>query len=319
VHLLLARSLFVRNPSQARLEYRIGCAQDSGVCVIDEALGLVRGYDDALELVPDGARGISVLQNLADKLAPRLPSTVIRLDRVLAERDPTSLEPAVRAAHASLSDLTNHESWCDGEKGARANENARAACVADGLAAAQRLRTSVPEKCEGYALHAELRVAGGEVDAGFDELEQAIDHVVDRSACAQRLVSLALTTKNNNVRVDAALDRLLKLGCEVAEDCAKNLKYAADIEAQRGSSRRALSLTKKAWERAPERDDLLMSVAQMAEAQGFHGEALEAYTKLSDRHPDDKRWSEGATRERLAATRGVFERVEAPAPETPPK
>src|SRR5205823_717295 len=78
VHLLLARSLFVRNPSQARLEYRIGCAQDRGLCNIDEALALVHGYDDALELVPNDPAGVSVLQNLTAKLEPRLPSTVVR-------------------------------------------------------------------------------------------------------------------------------------------------------------------------------------------------------------------------------------------------
>lgn len=299
VHLLLARSLYVRNPSQARLEYRIACTQDSGTCTTEEAALLVHDYDEAMELVPDGQAGLGVLFYLTTKLAERLPSTVVRLDRVIVERDPGALAPALRAGSAALKDVQNGEAWCD--------EGSRASCLADGLAAAQRLRVATPDKCDGHALHADLRVAAGEVDAGFAELDAALDQVTDRSACGRRLVSLAVQT-HNNARVDTALDRLLKLGCEAPAECVTNFTFAADIESQRGSSRRALALKKKAWERAPERDDLLIAIAQMAEAQGFHGEALEAYTKLSERHPEDKRWSEGATRERLAATRGVFER-----------
>ena len=112
----------------------------------------------------------------------------------------------------------------------------------------------------------------------------------------------------NKLRVDAALDRLLKLGCEAPAECVNNLKFAADIETGRGSHRRALALLKKAWERAPERDDLLIEVAAKAEGQGLHGEALEAYTKLADRRPGEPKWAEGATRARQAAARGVFER-----------
>ncbi|MBN8883622.1 MAG: hypothetical protein J0H73_15080, partial [Salana multivorans] len=86
--------------------------------------------------------------------------------------------------------------------------------------------------------------------------------------CARRLVSLAVETKNT-ARVDAALDRLLKLGCEAPAECVTNLIFAAGIESGRGAQRRALALMKKAWERAPERDDLLVEVASRAEAQGM--------------------------------------------------
>ncbi|OJY24519.1 MAG: hypothetical protein BGO98_16560 [Myxococcales bacterium 68-20] len=305
VHLLLARTLFVKNPSQARLEYRIACIQDKALCGVEESVRLVGGYEEAMELVPDDGLGLSVLTALATHLGTRLPATVVRLDREITARDPTALAPVHRAAARSLGDVRDREGWCvdsaDGAKGARAS------CISEGLAAAARLRASAPEKCDGHALTAELRVAIGEVDAGFAELDRSLEEVVERSPCARRLVSLAVETKNT-ARVDAALDRLLKLGCEAPAECVTNLIFAAGIESGRGAQRRALALMKKAWERAPERDDLLVEVASRAEAQGMHGEALEAYMKLVDRHPDEPKWSAAVVRAREAATRRVFER-----------
>lgn len=300
VHLLLARSLFARNPSQARLEYRIACEQDTTTCQTDEAARLVSGYRDAMELVPDGARGLSTLSRLTTLLEQRLPSSVVMLDREILKRDPQALEPLRRAALAAIWDLRSPEAWCDGA--------ARAECVEEGQGAARKLRALAPGRCEGHALSAELRVVAGEVDAGFGELDKALDLVTDRSACARRLVTLAVQT-NNPARIDSSVDRLLKAGCESPPDCVANLTFAAATENDRGRTRRALVLTKKAWERAPERDDLLIEVAMKSEAQGFHGEALDAYTKLQERHPDDPRWAQGATREKNAAARGVFDHL----------
>lgn len=305
VHLLLARSLFAKNPSQARLEYRTACVQDSGLCSVDEAVRLVRSFDDAMELVPDGEPGLRVLVHLASRLEARLPSTVVRLDREIAARDPKSLDPVNRAAARALGDLRDGEAWCAGAPGDRPVTSGL--CVSEGLEAASRLRAAAPEKCDGHALTAELRVATGDVDAGFAVLDRALEEVTERSPCARRLVRLALETKSAR-RVDAALDRLLKLGCEAPAECVENLTFAASVEAGRGARRRALALSKKAWERAPERDDLLEDIAAKAAAEGLHGEALEAYTKLADRHPGDPRWTEAVTREREAATRRVFER-----------
>jgi tetratricopeptide (TPR) repeat protein len=299
VHLLLARSMFVRNPSQARLEYRIACEQDTSLCVVQEALPLVGDYYDAMELVPEGPRGVPVLKSLAERLGSRLPSTVVRLDRELSARDPADLDPVRRSATAVMRDIVGGEPWCSGP--------ARQACLEEGLLAARRLRIAAPDKCDGHALVAELRIAAGEPDAGFSELDAALDQVTERSACARRLVTLAEQT-GNPVYVDAALGRLLKLGCEAPPECVTNLVFAAEVESRRGSHRRALALMRKAWERAPERDELLGELARRAEAQGLHGEALEAYTKLLERHPDDPRWAEAVAREREAVARGVFQR-----------
>lgn len=299
VHLLIARSLFVKNPSQARLEYRIACEQDSQLCAMEESFRLVGTFEDAMELVPDGPRGPAALERLANVLGTRLPSSVVRLDQELSARDPGAIDPVRRAASAALHDIKGPEPWCEG--------NAHGACVEEGLAAARRFRNAAPDKCEGHALIAELRVASGDVAAGFAELDGALDHVGDRSVCGRRLVALAELTRNA-ARLDAALDRLLKLGCEAPPECVSNFAFAAEVEARRGGSRRALALMRKAWERAPERDDLLADVATKAESQGFHGEALDAYTKLLERHPEEPKWSSAVARERDAVARGVFQR-----------
>ncbi len=304
VHLLLARSLFTRSAAQARLEYRTACEQDETLCAPNEALPLVRGYDDAMELVPEGEAGLNVLNRLPEALEARLPSSVARIDRDIAARNPTALGPVVRAASRVLGDIKDGEAWCAGTTSVTAG---RAACITEGLEAAARLRAAAPSMCEGHALAAELRVAAGEIDAGYAELDHSLEEVTERSPCARRLVRLAVQT-GNAARIDAALDRLLKLGCEAPGECVANFMFAADVEQARGSGRRALALTKKAWERAPERDDILADVAGKAEGQGLHGEALDAYTKLAERHPDEPRWKAAAERERQAVTRGVFQR-----------
>jgi tetratricopeptide (TPR) repeat protein len=304
VHLLVARSLFGRSPSQARLEYRIACMQDRQVCAPEEATRLVGGYDDAMELVPEGAEGLPVLRHLASALERRLPATAVRLDREISARDARVLDPVVRAAARALGDVKDGEPWCvDAAKDAKEGEGG---CLAEGLAAAARLRAAAPSLCEGHAITAELRVAAGEVDAALAELDASLEEVTERSPCARRLVGLAARA-GHPARLDAAIDRLLKLGCETPAECVNNLTFAADVEARRGGARRALALVKKALEREPERDDLLADVASKAEALGVHGEALDAYTKLSDRHPDVPQWRDAVARERQAVTRGVFQ------------
>jgi hypothetical protein len=299
VHLLLARTLFVVNPSQARLEYRTACTQDPQTCAVDESLRLVRNYRDAMELVADEPQGLMTLRFMGSKLTERLPSTVVELDRELTRREPRALGPVQRAAARSLGDIRHGEAWCDGDL-------ARS-CVAEGLEGARRLRENAPELCAGHALVAELLVASGEGEHAIADLDQALEKIKDPSDCARRLVSLAVQTRNNAL-IDSSLDRLSSIASETTPECVRNLTFASGIETSRRSPRRALMFMKKAWEQDTENDTLLAQVASMASAQGLHGEALEAYSKLSARHPSDTRWTEAVNRERKETTRNIFER-----------
>jgi tetratricopeptide (TPR) repeat protein len=294
-HLVLARYLYRISPSHARVEYRLAAEQDPGVYAAAEAAGLVRNRDDALEIAPAGKAGAVVLDGISAAIDKRLPATAAQLDREVVARDPSALAPARRAAASILADMKNHEPWCDPSR----------ACLDEGLAAASRIQKVSPDGCEGYAFAAELRAAAGDVDVAMRDLERATERVTDRSLCARRLVSLALDTKRTQ-QADAALDRLVKMGCEVSSECADNLAFAASVEQQRGNHRRALADYTRAAERAVDPTPYLASIAQIASAEGLHGEALDAYTKLAARKPGEPQWTEGIAREKAALQAGLY-------------
>jgi tetratricopeptide (TPR) repeat protein len=300
VHLLLARWLYLRGPAQARLEYRLAYAQDQGTrfMVVAEAPRLVRSYDEAMELVPEGIAGTGMLEALATALADRLPATRVRLDAELLARDPRAIEPARRAAEDAVHDVRAGESapWC----AARAKE-----CYDEALAKAVQLRDRRTDVCEGHALLAELKIANGEADRALDELERGAEGVEDRSACLRKLVQLAARAKRE-VRVDMALEKLARAGCVSDADCVASLIFAGDVEEARGRTRRSLSYYKKAWERDPSRLDLLEIVAAKSERLGLHAEALDAYQKLAEKFPDEPKWKAGVARETASVRRSAL-------------
>lgn len=297
VHLLLARGLFGRNPAQARLEYRLAASQEPSLrqYLLGEAVPLVHSYDDALELAEEGEPGVEVLEGVSVAVAPRLPSTAVRIDQEILRRAPTAPRPLRRAAEAAIADLVAGARHC-GEGGA--------VCLAEGRAAVEKLKVASSGSCEAPALLAELDVATGHVDEALSSLERALDVASDRSACVRKLVSLARAS-GQKARAGAALDRLVRLGCTAPSECVDNLLFAADTEAASGNDRRALAFVKRAVERAPERDDLLERMAQMAEKAGLYGEALAAYAKLEARRPNEPRHAAGAARAREAAQRSL--------------
>lgn len=290
-HLMLARWFFSKNPAQARMEYRLACEQDQQLCGVVEGGRLVASYYDAQELVPTGARGARVIAQLTGQLSARLPATVARLIQQLADRDPRAPEPLRTVASNTRDDDANEESWCSGA--------ARSGCLAEGLASARSLRIAHPTLCDGYALEGELLIKSGDAPAGFAVIEEGVDVAEDRSSCARHVVALAVA-RGEAPRIDRALERLTKLGCTVREECLENLLYAANVERGRGHSARAFSLLKQACERAPERDDLLAQFAVRATELGQHGEALDAFTRLAERHPENSEWRTAASRERFA-------------------
>jgi hypothetical protein len=72
----------------------------------------------------------------------------------------------------------------------------------------------------------------------------------------------------------------------------------------------AIAHYKRAWERSPDRDDLLQNVARLAAAERMHGEALDAYSKLAARARSDQerdRWAQAAAAEKAALQASVYE------------
>jgi tetratricopeptide (TPR) repeat protein len=303
-HFVLARALTVHSPAQARLEYRVALEQapelsaDIAADVAAEGSRLVGGFDDAMELVPPGLAGVTMLEGLVAAVASRLPATQVRLDAQLAERVPGSTGPTVRATDRAIADLDagGDAPWCSNEM--------RESCVQEALKLATRVQRLEPATCAGFALHARIVIAAGDAKRGLDELDHAADVVSDRVWCLEQLEEVA-SRSQDNVRVESALDRIVRAGCTEAKECVDNLIFVAKRQEERGSPRSALAAYKRAYEQDPDNDGLLMQVARLAAATGFHAEALDSYSKLARKHPEEGRWRDAAAQQSDAVLRGM--------------
>lgn len=297
-HLVLARVLASRSPSQARLEYRLTMEQAPGFVddVMAEAPRMVGSYFDAVELVPTGSAGTPVLAKLIESLQPRLPATCVRLDAELASRAPTELGPVLRGAIDAVKDVETGASWCDGP--------ARQSCVDRALDLVGRAQRLAPGYCAAYSLTARIQIANGNAAGGLKDLSDAADAVVDRVECLRGLVILAASVGDDAHETDG-IGRIASAGCRADAECARNLAWIGSIERGRGNAQRALALYKRAYERLPEDDTLLEVVAGLAADSGLHAEAADDYDRLARRQPTQPKWKDAATRERAAAVRSA--------------
>jgi tetratricopeptide (TPR) repeat protein len=299
-HLLLARVLAQRSPSQARLEYRLALEQAAELAGVvgQEAPRLVGGFDDAMDLVSRGDRGEGMLGALVFVICPRLPATCVRLDEELSARSPAAPGPPMRAAADAVADLSAGPGapWCEG--------TARAACADRALSLARRVEEIEPAMCYGYGLEARALAASGDAGRALDRLEGIADKVSDRVACLQIMAGLAQMARDD-VRFDRALKEIARAGCADDRQCVGNLVWVAQVQEQRGNTPAALAMYKRAHETAPDDDTLLENLARLAGAAGLNAEALRDYQELARHHPGDARWQKAADEQREALLRGV--------------
>ncbi len=303
-HLVLARAFARRAPAQARVEYRLALEQNSADGYAGEAVRLVHDFDEAMELVPAGRMGTYALDQLALGLVSRLPATRVLLDEEQLRRDPVAEGALRRLATDVVDDLQDDAPWCADRK----------ACVARGEILAQRLRDISSKQCEGHALLAELIAQRGDGLAAVASLEAAAIHVEDQGACLARLVALMDAT-GNKARVEDTIDRVARAGCLTATECADNFLFAGRLCLEHGNPRRALGFLRKSVERAPERDAVLQEYAALASSLDMHAEILDAYTRLSELHPDVPAYAARAAEEREALLRRRYGGHLPPGPE----
>jgi hypothetical protein len=300
-HYVLARSLASDFPSQARLEYRLSIEQEHGFIdvIVREIPRVVSSFDDAMELVPNGREDISMLNVLIASVDARLPATRVRLDEELSRRDPKARGPVERRLRDAVWALEAGDSapWC-------LPESPRAKCLERVVALAKQLQAMAPSSCAAWALEARGRVAAGEGPDALRTLESATGRVTDRTACLRELVTLALEAHANEM-VTRGLDQIAHAACADEAECVANLVFAAGAETQRGNPRHAYAMLKRAQSRTPENDDLTADAARLASSVDLHGEALDLYQKLAQKHPGDPRWAASARRERDALMRGM--------------
>lgn len=294
-HLLLARQLSRRSPAQARLEYRLAMEQDYTLITtaIAEGALLVRGPDDALQLVPVGRFEESVMTTLASALRDRVPAASDRLAEELAARHPSSPYVVRLAAEKSLAMLRRGDGACATD---------RPGCVRAALENAARLVSAEPQECTSHRLAAEIRIATGSVDDAIASLEGALGNVRDPGACLQFLVAHA-EASGDEKRLERALEHLLGLGCATDEQCAASHLQAAAVEERRGHLTAALKTLKRGDARMPGRRDLLTALARVASSAGRHADALDAYRSLVDEDPANPEWRAGVEREKAALER----------------
>jgi O-antigen ligase/tetratricopeptide (TPR) repeat protein len=295
-HLLLARWLAPRFPAQARLEYRLTVEQANELdgVAIEEGASLVADYDDASDMV--AAAGTRELTPLREAIEGRLPATAERLDEEIARRAPEDAGPVLRSAKAAVNDLIEGADapWCHGA--------GRDACKNAALAQTNVLERLLPSACEPRILRAQALTETGHVDQALSGLEGATESVTERGPCFQALFSMAQAAGNERVATHA-LERLANMGCADDGACANNLAWVAAAEERRGNTRKALALYTRAYERAPDADEPLESMARLAAATGLHAAAADDYERLARRHPDDKKWQRAVTEQRGAAVK----------------
>lgn len=280
-HFVLARQLSIRYRAQARLEYRLAYESDMNLReqILKESPRLAADADEAMELVPAGKDGIDVLENLAEALHNRIPSSVVRIDAELEARDHDAPGVIRRRAAAALSDYVHDHAWC----------GTRAVCREAAISAARAVVARDQTSCDGRRQLAKVFVATGNPVGAFDELERSIDAVKEKATCERALVMLALETKQER-RADVALERILRGGCGTADECIELFEWAAEVEEGRQRSSRAIALYKRAAQIRPDRWELLQRVGDVALAAGLYGDAVDAYSSLVQRFPNDARF-----------------------------
>jgi len=291
-HLVLARNLFARVPSQARMEYRLAYAYDRTLrdAVAQEVSPLVGDYYSAVDLVPEGREGIELLDLLSSTLEARLPATSFQLDDELLRRDSKHLGALGRRAKLLEMDLQQQPIWCDGTP---------PTCLAEALRVARQAAELGTRGCEHPARLGNILVMAGRTDDALKELQAYATKSDDRSSCLSAAFEIASKAKRTQ-QADQLLGALSRAGCVNAATCASNLAAIADMEVYRGNVQRGVALYRQAMEHDPEREDLLLRYANLTGGAGLHAQAAEAYSRLAQRHPEQGSYAAQAAEHRAA-------------------
>jgi len=301
-HLVLARLLAGRSPSQARLEYRLTMEHEIGLVgtVMAEAPRLIGDFDDAIELVPQGRAENGVLEALSASIRSRLPATATRLDRILALRGSQGSE--LRIAEDAVRDIESGSlaPWCR-------DAEAKPRCIARAMEVSQRVLSLAPNRCGGHSLLARALVASGSVDRALTDLAHAAQTVDDRVECLEALVAIARSA-GEPARAERALDEIARSACVGAGSCGETLRWASGQEEAAGHLERAFALCRRGREREPDNLELLACNARLAARAGLHAEAAQHYRELVRRQPERQDWIAAEISEKAAAMKGVVER-----------
>lgn len=308
-HLVIARSLARRNPSQARLEYRLAYEYDYLLRteVMTEGANLVDGTTSAFELVVEGDDRAHALGLLSAQIVKRLPSTAYVLDTDLLRLRPTSGAVLMHRAEDAVSDLVNDHPWCEAED-----------CAAAAMKTTEVNLAAQPGLCAPHLLRAKAVAAASKDIAGrrraLDDLVKSLDGVTERAQCQRAMLQL-MHELGDERYVETMLQSLVKNGCGSNADCFDLYLWAAHFEEGRGRGVSALSYYKRALLLEPDREEVLNAVLRLATKHGLLGDAQSAADALARLHPGDPQYaaSAAALADRIRIQRVTIP-VVAPAP-----
>lgn len=309
-HLLLARELETKAPSQARLEYRLAYAEDyrTHASCLEGARRLARGYDEATELVPRaeeavatdvaGRRTIEVplsvrlgaISTVATGIQSTLPASRERLLRAYlgeAVALPTVGAALVEPlALAAVDDVLLRAPWCQGDEATCMTE-ARAwvtrwlalapSAVPPRTAAARLLATTDAERAQAF------------LAASEPEVDDVPTLLLDAAELAER-ARLPTAT--------ALLDRALGR-CSGVDECSTILARGIAFELRRGRPERALVFLRRKTELVPHEVSGWREQAALAERLGLFTESQDAWNEVLVLAPGDPTANEALQRLRV--------------------
>ncbi|HEY5961581.1 MAG TPA: hypothetical protein VIV60_33710, partial [Polyangiaceae bacterium] len=272
-HLLLAETLAARGAmSQALLELRHTdeLAPELRGAVADRAVRWTQTVEDLLRAVPEGTKGVALLNALAIRFAGtpermRLRERLLALSLARNERDASTNSIYVQDLLAAMS--TNAEN-CTGERMATCTDRLRQH--------AARVINESNNRQTTTLLQARLLDHDHKYDEAEHLLAENCQRLPDPVTCGIDRVSYALKLKDPH-RFDEAAAEYTASACSTPASCAQAFSWLGNLEMGRNNQLGALARYERAAQESPS-SEAWLRVADVATRVGRLGRAQTAMT-----------------------------------------
>lgn len=267
-HLLLAETLAARGAmTQALLELRktAELAPELQGNVADHAKRWATSIEDLLRAVPEGARGIPMLNALAQRYngSPERDKMREQLLELALKRNNRDIATNSIIAQDLLAALARDTGACSGD--------GRSAC-------SERLQRHATAVLQGTTDRQTLALLGAQMlahEKKFDEAERSLaescERLPDPVACGVDRIGYALKLKDPE-RFDQAASAYTAAACSTAATCSQAFRWLGHIELGRNNLLSALSRFERAAQEVPSAEGWLQ-VADIANRVGRIGRA----------------------------------------------
>lgn len=271
IHLLVAYVLARHGAkNQALMELRLAMERDTLLRepAAELALSLTQDTDELMRAVPDGPRGVFVL----DAMSRRLAASGRPLDREILARDSGHVEARLRLALALVDDL--EESRCaDAGK-----------CMAEVALHIAMLQDVAPRRSASVRAAAALRLQQGDALGAAKLLAEACDGMRDRLPCWHAGLEAAAETDDVEL-VATVAEKLMAESCADRTRCASTAERLGHLYRDRGLWPVAMVYYQRAWTEDETLERLLL-YARAAKQAGATTKARVALQRALPRYPE---------------------------------